>query len=162
MLIPHASVQSPPAHTNMYGGNLYGPPYSTSSPYLDDNAVSVITTANTSGHTPQESHYAPPPPAGQETVTNGGEYSFDIDALEGKTQQLSLDSAYTSEADLDSSHNTTATSSGTASPKETNSAPSSPKQHKVPDQDEHTSLLPPGVAIPPPQLQPFIMEGVAN
>jgi hypothetical protein len=53
-------------------------------------------------------------------------------ALEEKTKQLSLDSAYTSEVDLESSHNT---HSGTTSPKELysshgsteNSLPSSPK-----------------------------------
>ena len=130
----------------MYGG--YGTPYgytadynnSFTPPYSDEQAISVIsTTTASSGHESLESsdssHTAPPPPAGQEV---GQGRTFDMTELEVKTKQLSLDSAYTSEADMDSSHNTTAANSGSASPKETydiikesssaHSTPSSPEQ----------------------------------
>jgi len=44
-------------------------------------------------------------------------YTIDLKLIDEKAKQLSLDSAYTSEADLDASHNSTATNSRAASPK---------------------------------------------
>lgn len=149
------------AYSNPYGypdsTPVYTPPDSTSvytPPYSDEQAVSVIsTTTASSGHESLESssssHTAPPPPAGRKVEST---CLFDMKALEVKTKQLSLDSAYTSEADLDSSHNTTAANSGTASPKETydiieescdnsstHNIPSSPGQtHKEKSQQELT------------------------
>lgn len=109
----------------MYSG--YGNPYGYADPapftpsYLDEQAVSIIsTTAASSGHASLESsgssHMTPPTGQG---VEEGTGHILDMTALEEKTKQLSLmDSAYTSEADLDSSHSTTAANSGTTSPKE--------------------------------------------
>lgn len=139
----------------MYGD--YGNPYgyydytpSFTPPYSDEQAISIISTTASSGHASLESsgssHTVPLPPAGQEVEEGEGPGClFDMTALEVKTKQLSLDSAYTSEVDLDSSHNTTAANSGTASPKEVydiieescdsnsaHSSPSSPAQiHKL-------------------------------
>ena len=75
-------------------------------------------------------------------------------ALEAKTKQLSMDSAYTSEADLESSHNT---NSGTTSPKELysngcsaeNSAPSSPKQSSPKQQQKKDTQTEDNNAAPP-------------
>lgn len=145
----------------MYGtGSFHGSPYPTT-PYMDDHpnysddpAVSIISTSTRPDHTSthpdhtsmggsshpdstsQEDSTHPTAPAGQEQGEE--KFHFNMEALAAKTEQLSMDSAYTSEADLDSSQNTTAPNSGTTSPKQPcnditaeNSAPSSPKQNHV-------------------------------
>lgn len=152
----------------MYGGNFYG------QPYYEDPAVSIITATDGSNHTSQEypSHFSTPPSADHEysshlatppSAGHEGDAYLDMEALEAKTKQLSMDSAYTSEVDLDSSHNT---NSGTASPKDLfstgspeNSAPSSPKQrNKNKDtQSDHTSKQEVQIITPPPAG-----KGVAN
>ena len=144
----------------MYSASGYGNPYgygdsapSYTPPYSDEQAISIISTTASSGQDSLESsgssHTAPLPPAGREVA--GGEIYLDMTALEVKTKQLSLDSAYTSEADY-SSHNTTAANSGTASPKDgydikescdtssTHSVPSSPEQIRKQSQQEQTGV----------------------
>lgn len=121
----------------MYGGNFYGAPYS--SQCYEDQAVSVITTTDASDYTSQEhpSHFATPPSAGHEGDTT--DVYLDMEALEAKTKQLSMDSAYTSEVDLDSSHNTNSHCGMYSDGSAENSAPSSPKQQTKDTQSNHTS-----------------------
>ncbi len=54
---------------------------------------------------------------GNSHPSEGEKLAIDMKLVNEKTKQLSLDSAYTSEADLDASHNSTATNSRAASPK---------------------------------------------
>lgn len=99
-------------------GYGYGMQYATPPPYPYD-ALSIISTPDSISSPTDSAFDLAPPPAPVH------KYTIDMKALEVKTKQLSLDSAYTSEADLDSSHNTTATNSGAVSPKEFSSKPSS-------------------------------------
>lgn len=96
----------------------------TSSEQQSLSGISTITSSSASDQRSLESSTSSTQfssPAGQE-----GENVSDLDikTLEVKTKQLSLDSAYTSEADLDTSHSTsnatTAPNSGAASPKDRN------------------------------------------
>lgn len=106
----------------MYGnyGNPYGyggGSYPTTPTYQEEQPISVISTAVSSGHASLESsdssHVVPPH---DEEVEGQGEELKKT--AKTRNKHPSLDSAYTSEADLDLSHNTTAANSGTVSPKE--------------------------------------------
>ena len=55
--------------------------------------------------------------SGGSSTSDHKKYTIDMKLINEKAKQLSLDSAYTSEADLDASHNSTATNSRSASPK---------------------------------------------
>ena len=63
--------------------------------------------------------------------------------IDEKTKQLSLDSAYTSEADLDASHNSTATNSRAASPKlATTTEKEDAKEKEEGDEEEEAASTP--------------------
>ncbi len=99
-----------------YGGGAYP----TTPTYPEEQTISVISTAASSGHASLESsgssHVAPPLPTEEDEGEGLGE-EFERKIFPAKTKHFSLDSAYTSEVDLDSGRNTTATNSGTTSPK---------------------------------------------
>lgn len=122
--------QPQPNYAPVYGGYTTTTPYAytgsypTTPTYSDEQAISVISTteAVSSGHASLESsgnsHLAPPTAEEEEGEEGDGEGLGKV--FVRKTlppKNVSLDSAYTSEADLDSSHNNTAANSGTASPK---------------------------------------------